>query len=377
MPKPSQDIPVLAGRPEATRAAQYIVRVIQGRRLTRGDRVPSQQELCAATGFSNNAMTAAMKVLVANGMLTRRVRVGSVVVDPDRAVRGLWRVGVAILSATASQPYYGELFHRVQAHLQSAGCVTYVYIRNDQVTSPDSETIAGFDYLAEDVKRRPLDGLLDLSGLSGEDWVKRKRAGLAMVHAGSWETAPAGVVIEQGRMAEASVTALMDRGCKRLAVVSIGPPVADQLFWSGFVAGLKNAGQTATRAQSLSGGEGPVGGRIVAEALIAMPAAKRPDGLLVIDDRIAMGLAATLAQTDYRPRMVVQTNLQAPLAFALPVLHYEVDAEELATRAAAMLLDHLRNPDRPLTREWLYPRIMNPGESHMSNSLPTPQPRAG
>ena len=82
-----------------------------------------------------------------------------------------------------------------------------------------------------------------------------------------------------------------------------------------------------------------------------------------------MGLAATVAQTSYRPRLVVQTNLQAPLAFALPVLHFEVDAEELASRAAAMLLAHLRDPGRPLTREWLLPRIMNPAESHMSNSL--------
>ena len=242
MPTPSHEVPVLAGRPEATRAAQYIVRTIHGRGLKRGDKLPSQQELCAATGFSNNAMTAAMKVLVANGMLKRAVRVGSAVVDPDCCIRGLWRVGVTILSATASQPYYGELFHRVQSHLQEAGCVTYVYLRNDQVTFDVATTTAGFDFLDDDIRRRPLDGLLDLTSLAREDWVKRQRAGLSMVHAGSWEEAPAGVVIEQSEMVRVSVKWLAERGCKRIAVVSMGGASGPERYWMGFVQGMKEAG---------------------------------------------------------------------------------------------------------------------------------------
>lgn len=369
MPTPSDQVPVLAGRPEATRAAQYIVRAIHSGGLRKGDKMPSQQELCAATGFSNNAMTAAMKVLVAHGILKRSVRVGSVIVDPEGAVRGLWRVGVAALSATASQPYYGELFHRVQSHLQNAGCVTYAYIRDDRSPADAANTIAAFNYLTDDIKRRPLDGLLDLTSLSGEDWGKWQHHGLAMVHAGAWEDAPAGIVIEQGEFARQAVRALSDRGCQRLGIVSIGKPVRGyERFWSGFVQGLKEIGLPASLAQQWHGGEGPTGGREVARALLALAQNKRPQGLVVTDDRVAMGLAATLVQTPYRPRMVVQTNLQAPLAFALPVLHCEVDVEEMASRAAAMLISRLRKPSLPLTREWLHPRIMNPAEAHMSAS---------
>ncbi len=362
-------MPVLAGRPEATRAAQYVVRAIQGRSLRRGDRIPSQQELCAATGFSNNAISAAMRVLVANGILTRKPKVGTVVVDPDRNIRGLWKIGVVILPATSSQPYYGELFHRVQTHLQDAGCITSVYHRNESRFPGYKAKFEHFDYLLEDLERRPLDGILDLASLDGEDWQGRIRAGLAMVHAGAWEGAPVGVVIEHGRMVQQAVHALTDRGCRRMAVVSIGGygPGYDR-FWIGFETGMKEVGLSVRPEMSIHGGEGPIGGRNVAEKLLAIPREARPDGLIVMDDRVAMGLAASLVQTDYRPRMVVQTNLQAPLAFALPVVHCEVDIEELATRAVNMLFSHLNQPDKPGVCEWLYPRILNPAESHMSSA---------
>jgi DNA-binding LacI/PurR family transcriptional regulator len=140
-------------------------------------------------------------------------------------------------------------------------------------------------------------------------------------------------------------------------------------YWKGFEAGMKEAGLAVKpEEQQLFGGEGAIGGRNVARKLLEWPAAKRPDGLVVVDDRIAMGLAATLVQTDYRPRMVVQTNLQAPLAFALPVVHFEVDADELATRSVNLLLSCLRNPSLWPRREWVKPRILNQAETHMSMS---------
>ena len=366
-----ESIPVLAGRPEATRAAQTVIRMIHRKALRQGDHVPSQQELCASMGVSNNALSAAMRVLVANGVLTRKPRVGTVVVDPNQQIRGLWRVGLAILPATASMPYYGELFHRVQLHLQDAGCVTSVYLRDEQLHRPEGSKLEHFQFLLDDLHRRPLDAVLDLAGLTGENWRERAESGLILVHAGPWEDAPCGVVIEQGQMARHAVHALVDRGCRRLATVSMwGHDRGPARYWQGFVQGLQEAGMpAATAEQSLHGGEGPVGGCNVAAQLLAMPPHERPDGLVVVDDRVAMGLTASIVQSDYRPRIAVQTNRQAPLAFALPVLHFEVDIEDLARRAIDMLLRRLNRPDLPMERQWLYPGIATAAESHMSTSL--------
>ena len=82
---------------------------------------------------------------------------------------------------------------------------------------------------------------------------------------------------------------------------------------------------------------------------------------------MATGLTAVLApnSANYCPQIVVQTNLQAPLAFALPVIHYEVNVEDLARRGASMLIARLRNPQTKPRREWLYPELHTDTPVHM------------
>jgi DNA-binding LacI/PurR family transcriptional regulator len=124
-------------------------------------------------------------------------------------------------------------------------------------------------------------------------------------------------------------------------------------------------------AISLHCGGGPVGGWRVAEQLLDMPEEKRPDGLIVIDDRIATGLTAALATADgdYRPEMVVQTNRQSPLAFALPVVHFEVDVDELARRAVRNLMQRLLNPKLPFKVDWIYPKMRTDASRHVMPTL--------
>src|SRR5699024_1088770 len=66
----------------------------------------------------------------------------------------------------------------------------------------------------------------------------------------------------------------------------------------------------------------------IAQHLLALPPADRPDGLIIEDDYLAMGLTSALARyCDYRPMLAVCTTRQSPLAFALPVIRYETDIQ--------------------------------------------------
>ena len=55
-------------------------------------------------------------------------------------------------------------------------------------------------------------------------------------------------------------------------------------------------------------------GRNIGEYLLARPAEQRPDGLIITNDLVAMGLVETIrVGSNYRPKIAVQTNLQSPL----------------------------------------------------------------
>jgi DNA-binding LacI/PurR family transcriptional regulator len=257
----------------------------------------------------------------------------------------------------AEEMFYAQLFHLLQVRLQAAGATPRLFIVDDN--PPDRGV--GFRHLPglpEACAGGQLDGFITSLRIDAEDWQGWHARGLEMVHVGAWEAAPAGVVIEQGRMVTEAVGLLRERGCNRLAVVGPGPhqPGFDH-YWHAFRQVCGEAGMDDGFARELHGGLGPAGGWRVADQLLNMPERERPDGLIVMDDRIATGLTAVLAPAcaAYCPQIVVQTNLQAPLAFALPALHYEVDVEKLARCAVDMLMARLRNPQTEPRREWLHP----------------------
>ena len=180
-------------------------------------------------------------------------------------------------------------------------------------------------------------------------------------------------MIEQSEMVRSAVRLLVARGCGRLAVVSHGSPFPGfSRFWEGFVCGLNEHGLVPDEAQNITGSgiQGIAGGQQAAERILALPTALRPDGIIVVDDWLAMGLAATLRQTlNYRPRLAVQTNLQIPLAFALPVLRFDVDIHELARKGVELFFDLLRNPQQPAKALWVYPRLASEEALEMAREL--------
>jgi DNA-binding LacI/PurR family transcriptional regulator len=357
----------LGKRPQVAEVARDLKRLINTRNLSAGDQLPSQAELRDLRGYHNNTLDAAMDILVRCGVLSRKRRVGTIVVDPHRTVPNLWRVGVTVIPASSEQVYYAQLLQFMQTHLQAVGAdISFFMLRPE--AAPSKICLHSFDHLAEAHAEKRLDGLLTQIGIGDEDWFKLHEQGLELAHAGVWEQAPSGVVIDHVSMVEDAVMRLLSMGCKRLAIVSMkGPKPGFHRFWDSFRATSTAGGLEESAAVSLHGGAGPYGGWRVAEQILEMPADARPDGLIVIDDRIATGLAAALASRDgdYRPVIAIQTNLQAPLAYALPAIHYAVDVEQLAMRAVGNLMERLLSPTTPQKREYIYPELHSSKPQHL------------
>lgn len=348
-------------RPQTASVARDLKRLIHSVGLRSGDRLPTQEQLRETHGFHNNTLNAAMDILMKCGVLTRKRKVGTVVADPHSPVPSLWRVGVTVVPAASEQTYYAQLLHFMQVHLQAAGAEISLFMQQTQMPDPHtSPALSDFNQLPEACAGGSLDGLLLSERISGENWGKWHKQRLELTHAGAWEDAPAGVVIDQRPMVEDAVARLASAGCRRLGIVSMyGPQPGFCWFWDSFRTAVNASGLGESNIVSLHGGDGLHGGWRVAQHLLEMPSRMRPDGLIVIDDRIASGLTAVLAGAngEYRPRIAVQTNRQAPLAYALPVIHYEVDVDELARRAVANLMARLLNPATELQREYLSPKL--------------------
>ncbi|MGI5870306.1 MAG: GntR family transcriptional regulator [Kiritimatiellia bacterium] len=349
----------LSRRPQVALVARSLVQWIHSRSLGTGDTLPSQAELRDSMGFHNNTINAAMAILTECGIVTRKRKTGTVVENAEAPIPGLWRVGVVVPPQVSCGAFYTQLQMMVLARLAAAGVAVELFADTGVETIGSAVTFRRFRGLEAAHADRRIEGLFTPVAIAGEDWSLCARQGLAISHAGAWEDAPAGVVIEQGKMVEEAVAMLVQRGCRSVGIGSVrGPHPGHVRFLEGFRRATAAAGLAENAASSFSGGAGAHGGSRIAGQLLALPAHRRPQGLIVVNDLVASGLCAVIASTsDYRPAIVVQTNRQAPLAFALPVIHCEVDVEELASRSVANLLARMRNPALPLRREWAFPHV--------------------
>ena len=101
------------------------------------------------------------------------------------------------------------------------------------------------------------------------------------------------------------------------------------------------------------------GGVKIAEKLLALPPAERPDGIVSDDDTIVSGLlagliSAQMPQIDYLPR--IATIIHRELGEKYPsdkMILFQQNIEEYATLAVELLLNVLRG-DAPEEKQLLY-----------------------
>lgn len=352
-------------------ASKAILRYIVENDLGVGDRLPEQQQLRVELGFSNDTISPAMSMFSRLGFLKRKRGTGTVIVDPTAVPMDLWNVAMPVFNSRVflEVPFFAQLVQFLQVHLRETGyrCMVYPSGRDNA----ESHGLQDFPGMQATAAHDGIDALLSPILLHPEvlDWADER--GLPVCHVGPWEGSANGVIIDQEQMVIDAAKALYEAGARHLGLVGNGPLHDAQMPMRGFQT-VMPALPGATAVSPLSGGQGVSGGEVVAEKLLAMPLDSRPDGLVIVDDRVAMGLCAVLRRAgDYRPKLAVQVNRQAPLAFGLPIMAFEVDIEQLAHAAVELIGEQLLNPARKGEVRLLPPRF----SGLYASSTPTQAPQ--
>lgn len=362
---------------QADWACKEIIRRVHAESLSTGAQLMRQEPLRRSLGVGTTTINLAIQRLVECGFLRREHRVGTFVRDPGAIPPRLWTVGVAVYvpaRADARETIHGggffaDLAQRLHAGLAAARCNVASYTTPGPIDD-DNAAVSRCPALMADLADGALDAVLTTSFVSKRELAMREFTRVPVVHAGFAENMPASVAIDQGALAASAVPLLHARGCRRIAMVCNGETEPSERFFGAYMKALGELGQSQKDAQTYTMGLGLAAGRAVAAELLALPTSRRPDGLIIGDDWIALAIAAVLAGTPgYRPRLVVQTNRQIPLAYALPVIRYEVDIAQIADLAVNKTLAKLRNPASEDAITWIAPRLSEQGHEAQMPAL--------
>lgn len=345
----------LGVRQQTREAYRAILRLIHARSLQPGDLLPRQSDLLPQLGLCQGTVSAAMRWLVEDGVVTRRKCAGTTVsnLKPLNAGRLIWSVGI-VMPDVYETPFFPTLTHFLHKYLALEGCANRVYIIASDALPADAVEVRRADEftgLDEDLEAGMLDAVITPTRLVLSE--------VPVCSAAGPEWAEFGVTIDQAAMVRDACRLLLGGGCRRLALLASesatsAPSTCRDVFCSEL---KKNS--FAVRPQNVIGSPpGLASGREVADRLLSRSSDERPDGLVVLDDVTAQGVSVRIREAgDYAPQMAVQTNRQAPLAFPLPALHFEVDVEGLARRAVEKTVAALLNPALPKTLERQVPEL--------------------
>ncbi len=346
------------------RAAKRLVRLIHEEGLGPGSEFPKQEELRARLSFSNDTLNAALKVLSHAGMLKRLRRSGTVVENPDAKVSGLWSVLIAYSQDTLDEcPFFYQTFIYSQNCLNARGCRIFLTARAKR-NHPEPDSLDCFPDLAGTLESGIVDGLLYFTTFDTPSVAWLEKRGIPAAHLGSWEAAGSGAVMDSGLVGEDGLKYLHAQGCRRFCVICNYPPREGYDRWWEAAkrtrSSLKGCGR---ELMLLHKGDGFSAGLECGRTLLEMPAGLRPDGLLVMDDRIACGLTSLLAKSTYHPRLAVRASLQAPLPMQLPAAVFETDLAILSEAAVGNLMAMVSNPSIGNRFSWIPhnpPRAVEP-----------------
>ncbi|MCF7854942.1 MAG: GntR family transcriptional regulator [Candidatus Pacebacteria bacterium] len=357
--------------PREREAYRLVIREIHRRGLQAGDKLPPQETLRQAFGVSNLILSRAMERLVADGVLVRKTRVGTVIVDPDAVDLSAWTVALPLNwpLRQGPWPFYAQLVTMLLQELGSTGCHCRTYTRMI-ARGNKNDLLADYANLPEDIADGQVDAILSPGSFVENDLQTLRDRTIPVCFATAWEGAPRGILIDNYEFAHTAANVLLEKGRQRIGIVANG-------FDPGYNMHMLNGAKAAvdqhankelivvdTPARAIEGGQ------LAAEQLLTQPTDARPDGLIVADDHIALGLTQTLAgNSGYRPELAATTHQTVPLTFPLPVLHFQLDDHEFAHRAVSILIDHLKNPELPDRVESLVPRLLGQDGVHLSTTI--------
>lgn len=339
---PSMDI---LQRPMVAQAVKDLLRRIRAEALRPGDKLPPQSLLRISDGRGACTLDAAMALLVAQGVLSRKRRVGTVVENPDAPIPGLWTVGFAYAPEDIGPvPYPTLLSALLQSRIAERGYTLRVFPRlHHQRHHPDR--LDAFDRLSAALAGGSLDALVTTADLDPADCLAGIAAGAPVVHCGHCHAMPCASLFDRDGWQTEAVAWLRSRQARRIHLVyNYGPQHgAREEHWSS-LAHLFGG----TLPPLHTHGNGHAAGVRIADDLLALPAAQRPDGLLVADDRIASGMTLRLAAAGaYRPPVAVLGCRQVPQPYGWPVAVFASDLAALVESGLSLVQDRLLAPGLP------------------------------
>lgn len=300
---------------QAMNAARALVKLAWRDGLQPGDRFPTQSELAARTKLCNNTLTPAAIALARSGFLCARGKLGRELADRTRWPHGLWRIGVPY-GPPDDRPgghFAAMLLCFLQSALAENGCLCTGFPLKREYRGVIPHRLDHFSGLAEAVSAGTVDGLITVAFL---DNATPGVCPVPIAFIGGNPAFPIRTELDAAPVAAAMAERFHARGVRR-----------------PLLAGHQNC--------DFPGFPEVVCTENVSGLLTAIPSPEvlaRYDGIAVMNDLAGVAWSIALARAGLSPVFAVQTNRQLPQSYALPVIRYEFDIQELTRDAVDQLL---------------------------------------
>ncbi|MHB1158023.1 MAG: GntR family transcriptional regulator [Phycisphaerales bacterium] len=327
----------LADRPQTRLACQRILRFIHQQKLKVGDRLPPGNELSRQINVCSDTFHSAMKVMAASGVLERKQKRGTTVqrLSPGGHGPKLFRVG--LLWRRIESPFIHLMFNMARHALHHRACDDCSY----PASGMHEEIRFNLDrqpQLCLDIEQGRIDGLISYGEMRGSPPIP-------VCNLNNISGNATGIVIDPHSVVCQGLRLLSKLGCRRPLVIYVASFTPDRYHLDH-----RNA-QEAMRDAGLTPDDDNLAMLYTRDQMDAVynahftdtPADRMPDGVIITEDHVAGHFSRKLRASGRSPRLIVQTNRQLPMEFLLPVIRFEVDADEMARRAVDMLVDAMLN----------------------------------
>lgn len=326
----------LADRPQTRLACQQILRFIHQQKLKVGDRLPPGNELSQKINICSDTFHSAMRVMTRNGMLERKQKRGTIIQRLEPGGQGPKLFTVGLLWCHNDSPFMHLMFNMARHTLHHHACDDRSYLAT--LTAAGDFELDRQPQLLHDIERGLVDGLLSYGTIQGA-------LPIPVCNMRTSTDRASDVTIDSPSIVRRGLRLLAEWGCVRPLVI----------YAASHRPALYHMDRQAARQAMIDAHVAPgddnlivIGAGDCLEDLFdahfrKCPADRRPDGVIVTEDHQASRLSRMLRADGQSPRLVVQTNRQLPMDFALPVIRFEVDADAFARRAVDLLVDAMLN----------------------------------
>ena len=189
----------------------------------KGDRIPSQKELRENIPVGGATIDRAVHALVIDGVLSAKSGVGVFVEKPQPFGHPGYSVGLAGLFMNHFSISLAALAQAAETQLHRHGCRCLQFPHHE--VSPNfyrDLPLSSLPGLQETIAQGEISGLLTLTILDKNEWVKLEKNGIKTCYFGMVSSVPCGVIIDMAWYIREAMNELLASGVKRPKIL-IGP----------------------------------------------------------------------------------------------------------------------------------------------------------